>query len=71
MGKAFRNAARGLTAVTGAFVIGIGMSGSASAVTEGGWMFDTTYSSQAKFFSLGEHFRVVDSAADGHSAIGR
>ncbi|MFE5244984.1 MULTISPECIES: hypothetical protein [unclassified Streptomyces] len=70
MGKTFQRITRGLVATVGAFAISVAMSGSASA-TEGVWVYDTTFSAEAKFFSYGEHFRVTDVASDGHSAVGR
>jgi hypothetical protein len=71
VGKTFQRVVRGLVAMTGVFAISIGMSGSASAGTEGQWVYDTTFSSEAKFFAYGEHFRVSDVRADGHAAVGR
>ncbi|MEY2242076.1 hypothetical protein AB8A21_03825 [Streptomyces sp. BF23-18] len=71
MGKTFQRIIRGLVAMTGVFAISVGLSGSASAGAEGPWVYDTTFSSEAKFFSYGEHFRVEDVRADGHSAVGR
>jgi hypothetical protein len=56
--------------MTGAVAISSALAGSAFA-TEGPWVYDTTYSAEAKFFAYGEHFRVSDVRADGHAAVGR
>lgn len=70
MGKMLRRIAKPLVALTGVVAISVGMSGSASAA-EGAWVYDTTFNAEAKFFAYGEHFRVSDVGADGHSAVGR
>ncbi|MFF0588638.1 hypothetical protein ACFYWD_21985 [Streptomyces sp. NPDC003781] len=70
MGNTFRRVIKTLVTLAAAFTIGGAMTGSASAA-EGPWVYDTTYSAEAKFFAYGEHMRVTDVRADNHSAVGR
>lgn len=65
MRRILRSAAL-IIALTGAVVVGAAGTASASGSTCSDFMCST----YVAFDSYGEHFTVIDSAADGHSAVG-